>query len=280
MQCKKCGKDIAGEEHRMVAEWPFCLDCFQLLMDKPAEKVEAEAPVEIAAEAPADKVPEPEKEDVSVSVVFEQARQKCTLCEKEIVGEQYKKVGIWTFCPECNLDMTPRPKPPPPPEPEEEVVDEEEEAALRARFRMKYMHRVKCAECGKMIPQGGSKQVDEEPYCPDCYYGLPEEVRQALEEAAVAEIAVEQAEPAKTPGEEVEPAAISREEPPPVEIPGIEAPEGCESCGKEVPEDKLQTVEGFGICRACLSSDAELAVHLARARHQKRLKRLREELGE
>ena len=264
MQCKKCGKDIVGEEHRMVAEWPFCLDCFQLLMDKPAKKVEPEVEVEAPAE------PEPEKEDVSVQVVFEQEERRCTLCEKEIEGDQYKKVGIWTFCPECHLDMTPRPKPPPPPEPEEEAVDEEEEAAMRARFRVKYIHRVKCAACGRMVPEGGSKSVDEEPYCPDCYYALPEEVRQALEEAEAAE----------TAGEEAEPAEISQEEPPPVELPEVEAPEGCESCGKEVPEDKLQTVEGFDICQACLSSDAALAVHLARARHQKRLQRLKDELGE
>jgi len=108
------------------------------------------------------------------------------------------------------------------------------------------------------------------PYCPHCYCVLPQENRQALEEAAAAE----------TAGEEAEPAEISQEEPPPVEIAEVETPEGCESCGKEVPEDKLQTVEGFGICRACLSSDAELAVQLARARHQKRLQRLREEMGE
>ena len=49
-------------------------------------------------------------------------------------------------------------------------------------------------------------------------------------------------------------------------------------CLADVPEDQLQTVEGFAICQACLSSDAELAVHLARARHQKRLQRLKEEL--
>jgi hypothetical protein len=264
MQCKKCGKDIAGEEHRMVAEWPFCLDCFQQLMEKPAKKVEPEVEVEAPAE------PEPETEDVSVSVVFEQARQKCTLCEKEIEGEQYKKVGIWMFCPDCHLDMTPRPKPPPPPEPEEEPVDEEEEAALRARFQIKYMHRVKCVGCGKMIPGGGSKQVEEEPYCPDCYYGLPEEVRQAAEEAQAAAMAVEEAEAVEVSPEE----AITRE------VYELETPEGCESCGKAVPEDKLQTVEGFAICQACLSSDAELAVHLARARHQKRLQRLKEEMGE
>jgi formylmethanofuran dehydrogenase subunit E len=264
MQCKKCGKDIAGEEHRMVAEWPFCLDCFQQLMEKPAKEAEPEAEVEAPAE------PEPEKEDVSVEVVFEQARQKCTLCEKEIVGDQYKKVGIWTFCPECHLDMTPRPKPPPPPEPEEEVVDEAEEAAMRARFRVKYIHRVKCAACGRMVPEGGSKQVEDEPYCPDCFYALPEEVRQAAEEAEAAAMA----------GEEAEPAKVSPEEAIPRDIHEPEIPEGCESCGKKLTEDQLQTVEGFAICQACLSSDAELAVHLARARHQKRLQRLKDEMKE
>jgi hypothetical protein len=80
-------------------------------------------------------------------------------------------------------------------------------------------------------------------------------------------------------GEEAEAVEISREIEAPVEPPELEAVPGCESCGKEVAEDKLQTVEGFAICQACLSSDAELAVHLARARHQKRLQRLKDKLG-
>ncbi|MGD9037895.1 MAG: hypothetical protein PVF10_15140 [Syntrophobacterales bacterium] len=267
MQCKQCGKDIAGEEHRMVAEWPFCMDCFQQLMEKPAEGAEPEA--EAPSEEQAETVAEPEKKDVSVEVVFQQEKQKCTLCGKETEGEQYKKVGIWTFCSECHLDMTPRPKPPPPPEPEEDPIDEAEEAAARARFRIKYMHRVKCSECGRRIPAGGSKNVDDEPYCPDCYYGLPEEVRQAAEEAEAAAMA----------GEEAEAAEMSREIEAAPELPEIETPEGCESCGKDVPEDQLQTVEGFAICQACLSADDELAVHLARARHQKRLQRLKDKLG-
>ena len=50
MQCKKCGKDLSGEEHRMVAEWPFCMDCFQQLMEKPAKKVEPDVEVEAPAE--------------------------------------------------------------------------------------------------------------------------------------------------------------------------------------------------------------------------------------
>jgi formylmethanofuran dehydrogenase subunit E len=112
--------------------------------------------------------------------------------------------------------------------------------------------------------------VEDEPYCPDCYYGLPEEVRQAAEEAEAAAMA----------GEEGEALEVSSEEAIPTEVHELKTPEGCESCGKEVPEDKLQTAEGFAICQACLSSDAELAVHLARARHQKRLQRLRDELDE
>jgi len=229
-------------------------------MEKAAKKVEP----------PAEKMVKPEKKEAAVKVVFETAKRRCTLCEKEIEGDQYKKVGIWIFCPDCHVDMTPRPKPPPPPEPEEEAVDEEEEAAMRARFRVKFMHRVKCSACGKMIPEGGSKQVEEEPYCPDCFYALPEEVRQAAEETAAAALAEEEAEAVEVSPEE----AIKRE------VRELEAPDGCESCGKDVSEDKLQTVEGFAICQACLSSDDELAVHLARARHQKRLQRLKDKLGE
>jgi hypothetical protein len=81
-------------------------------------------------------------------------------------------------------------------------------------------------------------------------------------------------------GEEVTPAEVTQEEAAPAKPAEVEAPLGCESCGKAVPQDKLQTVEGFAICQACLSSDDELAVHLARARHQKRLQRLKEEMGE
>jgi len=79
-------------------------------MEKAAKKVEP----------PAEKMVKPEKKEAAVKVVFETAKRRCTLCEKEIEGDQYKKVGIWIFCPDCHVDMTPRPKPPPPPEPEEE----------------------------------------------------------------------------------------------------------------------------------------------------------------
>jgi hypothetical protein len=246
MECKQCSKNLAGEEYKMVAEWPFCPDCFRKLMEKPAEKDRVEAKSE------------EEVKDVVVEVGAVTAKSRCQLCDKEIEGDQYKKVGIWIFCPDCHLDMTPRIKPPPPPEPEEETDEAEEEASIHARLHVKYIQRVTCAGCNKRIPEGGSRDVDGELYCPDCYYALPEETRQASEEAETTE-----------PG---------REEASPLEQPEVEAGPGCESCGKEISKEALQTVEGFGICRACLSSDAELAVHLARARHQKRLQRLKQDL--
>lgn len=246
MKCKQCGKDLAGEEYKMVAEWAFCPDCFQQLLEKPVKKAEEEAK------------PDAEINDVGVEAIAETAKLRCQLCEKEIEGDRYKKVGIWMFCPDCYIDLTPRPKPPPQPQPEEEAEAEETEVPIHARVQVKYIQRVTCAGCGKRIPEGGSKDVNGEPYCPDCYYALPEEELH--------------------PQEVAETAGFNSEEPVPSGVPEIEADPGCQSCGKEVPDASLKIIEGFPICQACLSSDAELAVHIARARHQKRLQRLIDEL--
>jgi len=43
MECKKCGRDLTGMEYKKVAEWPFCQECFQALMDKAGEKKEEKA---------------------------------------------------------------------------------------------------------------------------------------------------------------------------------------------------------------------------------------------
>jgi hypothetical protein len=37
-------------------------------------------------------------------------------------------------------------------------------------------------------------------------------------------------------------------------------------------------VEGFAICQACLTTDPKLALWIARARHQKRLQRIKSEI--
>ena len=100
MQCKQCSTDLTGKDYKMVAEWPFCPDCFGQLLTKPAESSKPES----KAERKTDRVVEYKQAEIT----------KCHLCNKEIVSDQYKKIGIWVFCPDCHLDLTPRPKPPPP----------------------------------------------------------------------------------------------------------------------------------------------------------------------
>ena len=249
MECQKCGKDLAGKEYKMVADWPFCLECFQGLMKKSTKKVEASADTQM--------------QDAAVEGSIKRAKLKCQLCEKEIEDDHYKKVGIWIFCSECHADLISRPKAPPPSQDEEAAEDinqaeDEPVSPNHDRVQVKYMQYVNCRGCGRHIPERGSKDVNGEPYCPDCYYALPEESRLAGR--------------AETEKNNLEKKVLP-------EVSEVKAGQGCESCGRHVPEETLQMVEGFAICQACLSIDADLAVQLAQARHQKRLQRLKEELG-
>jgi len=150
MECQKCGKDIAEEEFKMVAEWQFCLECFQELMNKPAKKEKAGAGTEM--------------QDSAVEVGAETKKLRCQLCEREIEDDYYKKVGTWVFCPECHADLISRPKPPADSQEGEDTGDlDQEEAELpspdQAPLQIKYMQYVNCQACGRRIPEKGSKVV-------------------------------------------------------------------------------------------------------------------------
>jgi hypothetical protein len=49
----------------------------------------------------------------------------------------------------------------------------------------------------------------------------------------------------------------------------------CDSCGKSVSLGRLEVRGGFSLCRACLSTDPDLALEIARGRHRKRLEELK-----
>jgi len=51
------------------------------------------------------------------------------------------------------------------------------------------------------------------------------------------------------------------------------APAVCDACARPAAPSSLRDTDGFWLCAACRSSDPELAVALARARHQRRLAR-------
>lgn len=236
MECKKCGKDLADKEYKKVAEWPFCLECFQALMNK-AEEKKAEKP-EAAPEATAP-APEPEAK-----------KQKCQVCSKELEsGEGHDMLGL-LFCPDCYEVLVKSPAIPARPEVEEE---EEETKPKVAQVRVDLRMPTECHGCGRQIPVMGSKEFEDNCYCPDCYYALPEIQAQKPRPFPVAD-AGQQAEAEKVPGLR------------------------CQACNQEVLPENLKTAEGFEICQACLKTDPDAALEIAQARHRKAMERMKKEL--
>ena len=157
MECKKCGKDLADEKYKKVADWPFCLECFQALMNDAEQKKEekVEKPPEPPSPAP---VPEVEKET-------------CRVCSKELAeGEGRDMLGL-LFCPDCYDVLVKSPVIQAPSEGEEE---EEETQPKVAQVRVDLKKPTQCHGCNRQIPLMGSKEFEGNPYCPDCYQALPE----------------------------------------------------------------------------------------------------------
>lgn len=242
MECKKCGIDLTGKEYRNVAQWPFCLACFTALMEKAEEKKSERVTV------PA---PEPVRE-----------KQKCLICEREIEkGEEHEMLGL-VFCLSCYENLVKRPDIPP------RAVSDDEEEGISPREKqaveqvlVDFSASVQCSGCGREIPSISSKQFNEQPYCPDCYYALPEIVAQKPRPFPVA-----------VSGERRE---SEREE-----IPYGEQDAGlrCQTCRRQVLPANLRTVEGFEICLACLTTDPDAALDIARARHRRILEKIKKEL--
>ena len=242
MECKKCGIDLAGREYKTVAQWPFCLECFHALMEK------AEAKKDEMVEA---LVPEPAGK-----------LQRCLVCEKEIEqGAGREMLGL-LFCRECYENLVTKPDIPPRAETgdKEPGMDRSEKPAV-VQVHVDLSSPVQCYGCGRQIIAIGSKQFDSHPYCPDCYYGLPEIKAQKPKpfHAAVSE----------------QPAGAEKKHAGPGER---EAGLRCQVCQREVLPVNLKTVEGFEICLACLTTDQDTALEIARTRHRKALEKIKKEL--
>jgi hypothetical protein len=92
-----------------------------------------------------------------------------------------------------------------------------------------------CARCGRAMPGPGSYVlVDGRPHCPGCAAAVAQRTRSTDESFA---------------------------------------PDGCDACGRALGASPVPETAGFRLCAACLASDPDLAVALARARHQRRLAR-------
>jgi formylmethanofuran dehydrogenase subunit E len=262
MKCRSCGADIVdGEDYRMVAEWPFCPSCFEGLMKRDGHEEPPAAEHLEASPAVEDSAPE--------SVV------RCNICNRELKSEEGKKLGIWVFCPSCYGDMVSMPKLEMV-EAEEAPRDEtkvegndtktestEEGVRVVAGAELGFAAFVKCRGCGRRIPKGGGRIVNGNPFCPDCYYAMPpsEETRDLPVHAPP-----QAATGIREMGRETDETAD-------------EAKDRCGCCNHPLRSGLYHEVEGFTLCRACLSTDPDLAVQVARERHRKLLERLRDELN-
>ena len=242
MECKKCGMDLSGKEYKTVAQWAFCPACFEALMQQTEAGPEAKCKEKTPGPVPKKRI--------------------CSVCERDLdMGEGRELLGL-LFCSECYESLVSKPAAPSRPQTEDQDAGKGpmEKQAVE-QVKRDFTRTVNCTGCGKRIPALGSKLFDDQPYCPDCYARLPQK------EAPAMRLDIRYAAGRQTPAEEEERA-----------VPGDEGAVTCQACRRPVLPQNLKTIEGFEICLACLNTDPDAALDIARARHRKILEQIREEL--
>jgi hypothetical protein len=131
---------------------------------------------------------------------------------------------------------------------------------------------VSCAGCKRPMPGPGSYRVLRgKPYCSACvpfFARLP---------PAAHEVPADDVGPGASRAASSVPASSSAISSIPASSSPLARPGQCDCCRRALDAGSVQR-EGFALCSACLTSDAELALSVARARHRRALARLRTKL--
>lgn len=102
-----------------------------------------------------------------------------------------------------------------------------------------------CTGCRRPMPGPGSYQlVAGRPYCPGCVAARTRKTA-----------------PMRAPGD-----ALDDDD-------DAASPDACDACRRTIDPAAVPLTQGFRLCAACLHSDPELALAIARSRHQRRLAR-------
>lgn len=163
MNCKGCGKKISGNDYKKVADWTFCIDCFDELMTRFEQKSE---PVKNAPnDLPAKDTPEKKVKS-----------NTCQICKIKIEKGEEKRLGIWTLCESCHRDMTFRLEN----KTISEVPDDtqngtyqetdEETSEITESEGIKTNQTICCSCCGRRILAVAAKNDGDDSLCPDCFY--------------------------------------------------------------------------------------------------------------
>ena len=237
MKCHKCENEILNDEFKKVADWAFCNDCFKLLLEKP--KNNNQNKTNEKTETNDNK----EKEKVSHKI-------ECSICDNKIQGDEFKKFASFIICPKCFSKLIARPKLPVP-----DKIKKNNEPKKISKEKNKFEQvevllnkYTLCNNCKRKIPLGGSREIDKKPYCPECYSKIKTQDKD-LNTRNKLKINLSDNSDNKD--------IIN-----------------CESCGKKLKNNSYKTIEGFIICNPCLLTDVELAIKIAKKRHQKYMEEL------
>ncbi|MBL4632661.1 MAG: hypothetical protein JKY56_02240, partial [Kofleriaceae bacterium] len=106
-RCKQCETDLEGVESKKVAQWSFCLSCFDELMEASAKKKPATAADFITTP----EVTEPEREltvdgpeeNAGLAMRFSVGPPtlRCQTCKTELQENQSHAMLGTTFCANC-----------------------------------------------------------------------------------------------------------------------------------------------------------------------------------
>ncbi len=243
MKCRSCDKNIDGEDFRKVADWVFCLECFDKLMAKSKEKAITAAKEEPEPLPPEKKQPELEKTG-------------CSVCGIDIEKGFEKKLGIWLFCDKCYGDLVHNTIKPASVKPEDDTTETTSERI----FEKRNTNKVNCYGCDRLIFEAGANIHKGNHFCPDCFYSLPEAERNSREAELEVEITYDGTN-AQSPDQTASGEAKKLI---------------CESCERIIQDNNYKIIDGFNLCLACITTDEKLALKVARVQHKKRLLNLQE----
>jgi len=254
MKCKGCQQKISEDACQKVADWSFCQDCFEKLIQKSQN-----GGSQVSADAPELK-PDPK-------AGLEAKKAVCRICAKPIEKDQIKKIGSWIFCSACHADLIFRPPETvlPANQSAEKNGDAQKEkpeidAESAGRVKVQMNKTVVCQDCGRQIVELGSKTVEGKPYCPDCFYARQGETAENVE------IHIQEKSTPQPVSTGITAGAVS------------DGGSQCDACERDTVEESLKAVDGFLLCEACLTTDKELAVQIARRRHRERLNMMKKKL--